>query len=104
MPDNDSQLPLPEDSNALRALVQSLLCERDQHKQQVDQHKREVEEQRRQTAQLEAELLRLQLELERYKKWYYGPVLIGCARQANWRRCCCTLPKSWIRSPFRQRR
>ena len=73
MPDNDSQLPLPEDSNALRALVQSLLCERDQHKQQVDQHKREVEEQRRQTAQLEAELLRLQLELERYKKWYYGP-------------------------------
>jgi hypothetical protein len=73
VPDNDSQLPLPEDNNALRALVQSLLCERDQHKQQVHQHKREVEEQRRQTAQLEAELLRLQLELERYKKWYYGP-------------------------------
>jgi hypothetical protein len=73
-------LPLPEDNDALRALVQSLMCERDQHKQQaqehkqqVDQHKREVEAQRRQTAQLEAELLRLQLELERYKKWYYGP-------------------------------
>ncbi len=80
MPENDSQLLLPDDNDALRALVQSLLCERDQHKQQaqehkqqVDQHKREAEEQRRQTAQLEAELLRLQLELERYKKWYYGP-------------------------------
>ena len=57
---------LPEDSASLRALVQSLLAERQQQQQQV-------EEQRQKTAQLEAELLRLQVELERYKKWYYGP-------------------------------
>jgi transposase len=63
----DSQcLHLPEDSEALRVLVQGLLRERDQHKQQA-------EEQRQKAAQLEAELLRVQLELERYKKWYYGP-------------------------------
>ena len=67
MAEFDSQLlHLPEDSEALRVLVQGLLRERDQHKQQA-------EEQRQKAAQLEAELLRVQLELERYKKWYYGP-------------------------------
>ena len=104
MPDNDSQLPLPEDSNALRALVESLLCECDQHKRQVDQHKQEVEEQRRQTAQLEAELLRLQLELERYKKWYYGPRVDRLRTAGELAQMLLHFAESWIRSPFRQRR
>lgn len=71
---------LPEDREALRALVQSLLAEREQQQQQAEsqQHalvkqQRQSEEQRLKTAQLEAELLRLQVELERYKRWYYGP-------------------------------
>jgi len=84
----DSQfLHLPEDREALRVLVQGLLRERDQHKQQAEAQQRRAEEQQhllaeqqslakeqlQKTAQLEAELLRLQLELERYKRWYYGP-------------------------------
>jgi hypothetical protein len=80
VPDNDFKLPLPEDNDALRALVQSLLWERDQHKQQAEEqqrraeeHKRLAEQQQHRAVQLETELLRLQLELERYKKWYYGP-------------------------------
>ena len=80
-------LSLPEDREALRALVQLLREERDQHQQQaaaqqrqieaqqncLAEQQRQAEEQRRQTVQLQAELLRLQVELERYKRWYYGP-------------------------------
>lgn len=66
MTDHVSLESLPEDREALHALVQFLRQERDQHQQQVA-------EQRRKTAQLAAELLRLQVELERYKRWYYGP-------------------------------
>ena len=74
MAEFDSQFPhLPEDSEALRVLVQGLLQERNQHKQQAKAQQRRAEEQSRRTVQLEAELLRLQLELERYKRWYYGP-------------------------------
>ena len=74
MAEFDSQFPhLPEDSEALRVLVQGLLQERNQHKQQAEAQQRRAEEQSRRTVQLEAELLRLQLELERYKRWYYGP-------------------------------
>ena len=43
---------LPDDKEALKAMVATLLDERDD---------------------LHIENLRLQLELERYKKWYYGP-------------------------------
>jgi transposase/Arc/MetJ-type ribon-helix-helix transcriptional regulator len=72
--------PFPQDSEALRALVQTLLWERDQQKQRAEALQRRAEEQQhraeeqsRQTAQLQAEIQRLQVELERYKKWYYGP-------------------------------
>jgi hypothetical protein len=65
--------PLPEDREMLRALVQSLLAERQQQQQQVESQQRSIEQQRLKTAQLEAELLRVQVELERYKRWYYGP-------------------------------
>ncbi len=66
MTDHVSQGALPEDREALLALVQSLRQERDQYRQQAAA-------QRLKTAQLEAELLRVQVELERYKRWYYGP-------------------------------
>jgi transposase len=60
VPATDAQLgQLPEDSESLKAMVRSLLLERDREKQQANQ--------------LRIEMLRLQQELERYKKWYYGP-------------------------------
>jgi transposase len=65
--DGGTQLvELPEDSEALKAVVRALLLERDREKQRA-------EEQRRRADQLHVEMLRLQLELDRYKKWYYGP-------------------------------
>jgi len=50
---------LPEDNEALKAMLCSLLQERDSEKQRADQ--------------LHLENLRLQVELARYKKWTYGP-------------------------------
>ena len=78
---------LPEDSEALKALVRSLALELDretqraeEQQQRAEQLRRHAEEQerlaeesRRQAEQLRVEKLRLELELERYKKWYYGP-------------------------------
>jgi transposase len=57
---------LPEDSKALRAMVLSLLRERDIQQQRAEQQQRQVEA-------LHVENLRLQQELERVKKLYYGP-------------------------------
>jgi hypothetical protein len=51
---------LPGDSESLKAVVRSLVLERDREKQRAEQ--------------LRVEILRLQLELERYKKRYYGQV------------------------------
>jgi transposase len=50
---------LPDDSESLKAMVRSLLEERDGQRQRADE--------------LHVQNLRLQLELERYRKWYYGP-------------------------------
>ena len=50
---------LPDDSQALKAMLVALMDERDQEKQRA--------------ADLHVENLRLQLELDRYRKWYYGP-------------------------------
>jgi hypothetical protein len=57
---------LPEDRDALQALLRTLLLERDREKQRA-------EEQTQRADDLHVENLRLQLELERYRKWYYGP-------------------------------
>jgi hypothetical protein len=64
----------------LKAVVRSLLGERDDEKRRAeeqerraDQHERRAEEETRRADELYVEMLRLQLELERYKKWYYGP-------------------------------
>lgn len=50
---------LPDDSEALKAMLRSLLLERHAEKQRADD--------------LHIENLRLRVELDRYKKWYYGP-------------------------------
>jgi transposase len=67
VPSIDADLvELPDDSDSLKAVVRSLLRERDDQKQRAD-------EQVKRADGLHVELLRLQLELERFRKWYYGP-------------------------------
>ena len=57
---------LPEDSASLKAMLRSLLAERDREKQRADEQLKRADD-------LHIQNLRLQLELARYKKWYYGP-------------------------------
>ena len=71
--DGTELVGLPEDSESLKAMVRSLLKERDREKQRAEEHQRRAEEQRHRAEQLHIEKLRLEQELERYKKWYYGP-------------------------------
>jgi transposase len=86
--DSEANLvPLPDDSEALKAMLRTLMRERDKEKQRAnehqqraeaqkqraDEHERRAEEEARRGDELQVEMLRLQLELERYKKWYYGP-------------------------------
>jgi len=56
---------LPEDSASLKAMLRSLLAERDREKQRADEQLN--------VPTISIQNLRLQLELARYKKWYYGP-------------------------------
>jgi len=64
---------LPDDSQALKAMLRTLMRERDDEKRRADEHERRAEQEARRGEELRVEMLRLQLELERYKKWYYGP-------------------------------
>ncbi|MGA3093631.1 MAG: IS66 family transposase [Terriglobales bacterium] len=71
---------LPQDREALEAMVRSLILEREQQKQRVEQESKRANDlqgetlrQRKRAEELHLQNLRLQLELERYKKWYYGP-------------------------------
>jgi hypothetical protein len=65
--DNAANLvALPDGGQALKAMLRTLIEERDEEKRRADQETRRSDE-------LHVEMLRLQLELERYKKWYYGP-------------------------------
>jgi len=57
---------LPEDKEALKAMLCSLLQERDREKARA-------EEQAKRANDLHVENLRLQVELARYRKWTYGP-------------------------------
>jgi transposase len=57
---------LPEDKDALQAMVRALLLEREQEKQRIA-------EQQQRADGLYLENLRLQVELDRLRKWYYGP-------------------------------
>ena len=64
---------LPEDTEALKALVATLLGERDLERRRAEEQARRAEEQKRVADDLHIEILRLQVELARYKKQYYGP-------------------------------
>jgi hypothetical protein len=71
---------LPEDKEALKAILRSLLQERDNQSQRAEaQTKRaeelqkKTEEQRKRADELYLENLCLQMELARYKKLTYGP-------------------------------
>ncbi|MHB1838554.1 MAG: IS66 family transposase [Acidobacteriaceae bacterium] len=57
---------LPGDSASLKAVIRSLLLERDEEKRRAEVEARRADD-------LHVENLRLQLELERFRKWYYGP-------------------------------
>ena len=57
---------LPQDREALQAMLHSLLVERDEQRLRAEQQSQRADE-------LYLQNLRLQLELERYKKFYYGP-------------------------------
>jgi transposase len=79
--DSEANLvPLPDDSEALKAMLRTLMGEHDkekqraeEQKQRADEHERRAEQEAKRGDELRVEMLRLQLELERYKKWYYGP-------------------------------
>ncbi len=71
---------LPEDREALEAMVRSLILEREEQRQRVEHESERASDlqgeslrQRKRADELYLENLRLQLELQRYKKWYYGP-------------------------------
>jgi transposase len=64
---------LAQDGESLKALLGSLLLEREQQKQRADDLQVESLRQRKRADELHLENLRLQLQLERYRKWYYGP-------------------------------
>ena len=66
MPPTDNLVELPDSSEALKAMLRSLLLERDRERHRADEQQRRGDE-------LHIENLRLQVELARYKKWYYGP-------------------------------
>ena len=64
---------LPDDSQALKAMLGTLMRERDDEKRRADKYEQRAEEQAMRADDLYVENLRLQLELERYRKWCYGP-------------------------------
>ena len=64
---------LPEDKEALQAMVRALLLEREQEQQRAQVQAQRAREQQQRADDLYLENLRLQVELGRLKKWYYGP-------------------------------
>src|ERR1700691_6525959 len=64
---------LPQDREALEAMVRSLILERERESKRANDLQGETLRQRKRAEELYLENLRLQLELQRYKKWYYGP-------------------------------
>src|SRR6202453_4662086 len=64
---------LPQDREALEAMVRSLILEREQQSKRANDLQGETLRQTKRAEELYRENLRLQLELQRYRKWYYGP-------------------------------
>lgn len=73
MTPTDNLAELPDDSDALKAVVRALLAERDPEKQRAEAQAQQAREQQHRADDLYLENLRLQVELGRLKKWYYGP-------------------------------
>ncbi len=73
MPTAKTLLDLPADPEALKALLSSLLLERDEQRQRADElaQRAVIQESLRQSLELKVE--QLQHELELLKKRYYGP-------------------------------
>ena len=53
---------LPDDSQALKAMLRTLMRERDDEKRRADEHERRAEQEARRGDELRVEMLRLQLE------------------------------------------
>jgi transposase len=68
-----NSVPLPDDSEALKAMLRALMRERDEEKRRAERHEQLAEQQSKRANDLYVENLHLQLELERFRKWYYGP-------------------------------
>ena len=64
---------LPQDREALEAILRALILERDEQRLQAEQQRLRAEQQTQRADELYLQNLRLQLELERYQKWRYGP-------------------------------
>ena len=64
---------LPEDKEALQAMLRSLWQERDDQRQRAEAQTKRAEEHRKRADELYLENLQLQKELWRYKKATYGP-------------------------------
>ena len=64
---------LPEDKEALKAMLRSLWQERDDQRQRAEAQIKRAEEHRKRADELYLENLQLQKELWRYKKATYGP-------------------------------
>jgi transposase len=64
---------LPEDKEALKAMLRSLWQERDDQRQRAEAQTKRAEEHRKRADELYLENLQLQKELWRYKKATYGP-------------------------------
>jgi len=64
---------LPEDKQALQAMLHALWDEREQQKQRIEELQKKTEEQSKRADELYLEKLRLLKELWRYKKATYGP-------------------------------
>ena len=74
VPTNENFLTnLPDDKEALKAMLHSLWQERERQEKRAEKYLRKAEEQRKRADELYLEKLRLQMELERYKKATYGP-------------------------------
>ena len=65
-PISPESVELPDDNASLKAVIRSLLLERNQERRRAEVEARRADD-------LQVENLRLQLELERFRKWYYGP-------------------------------
>src|ERR1700677_1442231 len=96
---------LPQDREALEAMVRSLILEREEQRQRVEHQSKRAKDlqgetlrQRKRADELHLENLRLQLELQRYKKWYYGPRADRLQRVQIWRRRCWTSASNCRRS------